>query len=97
MQAVAPCVTMQKLQNHDGSGLVTIPKPFLDRDGLVDDGEPQAGQTIVVDRLGDGCYLVRTPTDGELPNVEECKVVERMAAMKAQAMLSENALSQRAD
>jgi len=83
---------MQKLIRQHGSGLVTLPQGFLERDGLLnDDGVPRSGQSVIVDRLGERCYLVRA-ADGDVPDVEDCEVIERMAAMKAQSMLTQDAL-----
>ena len=86
---------MQALQNKSGSGVVTIPKPLLDRDGLLDeDGQPHEDQMMMVERLGERCYLVRA-VDGDVPEVQECPEVRRLAA---EMMLQEDALGkQRAD
>jgi len=85
---------MQKLQNHDGSGLVTIPKRFLERDGLVSDsGQPKDGRQLTVDRLDDGFYAVRF-CDGDVPELSECEVVQRLAAHQA---LQQDLQTQRAD
>lgn len=47
---------------------MTLPKGGLERDGLLDeDGLPVEGQTVAVDWLGERCYLVRAPVDGEIP------------------------------
>ena len=70
---------MQKLQNRDGSGVVTIPKHDLERDGLVDDeGEP-AEVHLTVDRLDERAYVVRV-CDGDIPELRECEAVRRIAA-----------------
>jgi len=70
---------MQKLQNRSGSGLVTLPKDYLERDGLIDsDGEPDEAH-LTVDRLGERAYVVRV-CDGDVPELSECEVVRRLAA-----------------
>jgi len=80
---------MQALQNKSGSGVVTIPKADLERDGLLDeDGQPAEDQMMMVERLGERCYLVRA-VDGDIPEVEECPAVRRLAA---EMMLQEDAL-----
>ena len=86
---------MQALQNKSGSGVVTIPKTDLERDGLLDeDGQPSKDQMVMVERLGERCYLVRA-VDGDIPEVEECPAVRRLAA---EMMLRQDALGkQQAD
>lgn len=70
---------MQTLQERSGSGLVTIPKRFLERDGLLDeDGKPRR-QSVTVDRLDEGVYAVRI-CDGDVPEVEETEKVQRLIA-----------------
>lgn len=72
---------MQKLQHRSGSGLVTIPKQFLERDGLIDDaGEPDDAH-LTVDRLGERAYVVRV-CDGDVPELSECDVIQRLAAKR---------------
>lgn len=71
---------MQRLLRQGGSGLVTLPKDGLERDGLLDEnGDPREGQSMMVDRLGERCYLVRA-VDGDVPEVSECPEVRRLAA-----------------
>lgn len=71
---------MQKLQNHHGSGLATIPKRFLERDDLVDDdGEPKDDVSLTVDRLDEKVYAIRV-CDGEVPEVEDTDFVQRLLA-----------------
>lgn len=85
---------MQNLIRNHGSGMVTLPKDGLERDGLLDDdGKPLDGQMMTVDRLGEGCYLVRA-VDGAVPEVSECPEVRRLAA---EMMLDQDALGQSAD
>jgi len=70
---------MQKLQSRGGSGMVTLPKSFLDRDGLVDEnGDPDEAH-LTVDRLGERAYVVRV-CDGDVPELSECDVIQRLAA-----------------
>lgn len=70
---------MEKLQSRGGSGLVTLPKSFLDRDGLLNsDGEPN-GAHLTVDRLGERAYVVRV-CDGDVPELSECEAIQRFAA-----------------
>lgn len=70
---------MQKLQNHDGSGVVTIPKSDLERDGLIgEDGTP-TGVHLTVDRLDERAYVVRV-CDGDIPELHECEAIQRVAA-----------------
>lgn len=72
---------MQKLQNHHGSGLVTIPKRHLERDGLVDDDGQVADETqLTVERLDSGVYAIRVCVDDDLPELEDTTVVRRVAA-----------------
>ncbi|AJF26812.1 hypothetical protein SG26_14280 [Haloarcula sp. CBA1115] len=81
---------MQKLQNRGGSGLVTLPKTFLERDGLVDDaGEPDDAH-LTVDRLGERAYVVRV-CDGDVPELTECEAIQRIAAER---MLDEDVFGQ---
>jgi len=83
---------MQKLQDHGGSGLVTIPKGLLEIDGVLEDGDIPDEQCVDVDRLGERTYMVRlTSGAGDLPDLQECDVVERLAA---KWMLDAGALSQ---
>jgi len=82
---------MQKLQNRDGSGVVTIPKDDLERDGLLtDEGEP-AEKHLTVDRLGERAYVVRV-CDGDVPELSECSEIRRIAAER---ILDEDVFGQR--
>jgi len=87
---------MQKLRNDGRSGLVTIPRNYLEKDGVLDEGEIPDEQQVDVERLGRRAYLVRVTDDGSLPEPHECEVVERLAA---QRILNEDAYGrqQRAD
>ncbi|WP_254271101.1 hypothetical protein [Haloarcula marina] len=82
---------MQKLQNRNGSGVVTVPKSFLDRDGLLDeDGEPDESH-LMVERLGERAYVVRV-CDGDIPELSECEEIQRIAAER---MLDEDVFGRR--
>jgi len=87
---------MQKLRTDGSSGLVTIPRAFLEKDDVLDDGEVPNERQVDVERLGERAYLVRVADDGMLPDPQECEVVERLAA---QRILNEDAYGrqQRAD
>ena len=80
---------MQKLQNRDGSGVVTIPKDDLERDGLLDGDEP-AEKHLTVDRLGERTYVVRV-CDGDIPELADCPEIRRIAAER---MLDEDVFGQ---
>ncbi|WP_135304109.1 hypothetical protein [Haloarcula amylovorans] len=85
----------QALQSRSGSGLVTIPKEYLERDDLLDDyGEP-ADKQLTVERLDSGMYVIRVcEDDGDLPEIRECPVIDQLASQKAQQLLSENVFGQ---
>ncbi|QIO23082.1 hypothetical protein [Haloarcula sp. JP-L23] len=70
---------MQQLQNHSGSGMVTVPKDFLDRDELLDDDGDPVDAHLTVDRLGERAYVVRV-CDGDVPELSECEFIKRIAA-----------------
>ncbi|MFC6975672.1 hypothetical protein ACFQL1_15015 [Halomicroarcula sp. GCM10025709] len=70
---------MQTLQKRGGSGLVTIPKDDLERDGLVDDDGEPADVHLSVERLGERVWVVRV-CDGSIPELRECEEVKRIAA-----------------
>ena len=71
---------MQVLQQKNLSGVVTIPKEHLERDGVLEDGEFPDEQNLVVDRVGRQQYLVRIVEGGDVPELEEAEVVQRVAA-----------------
>jgi hypothetical protein len=71
---------MQVLQQKNLSGVVTIPKEHLERDGVLEDGEFPDEQNLVVDRVGRQQYLVRMVEGGDVPDLEEAEVVQRVAA-----------------
>jgi len=71
---------MQVLQQKNLSGVVTIPKEHLERDGVLQDGEFPDEQNLVVDRVGRQQYLVRMVEGGDVPDLEEAEVVQRVAA-----------------
>ena len=71
---------MQRLQNHDGSDIVTISKGDLERDILFDDDrQPMDDVTLVVDRLNEKVYVIRS-CDGDVPELAEYEVIQRLAA-----------------
>lgn len=59
--------------------MVTLPKSFLDRDGLVDENGDPDDAHLTVDRLGERAYVVRV-CDGDVPELSECEAVRRLAA-----------------
>ena len=71
---------MQVLQQKNLSGVVTIPKEHLERDEVLEDGEFPDEQNLVVDRVGRQQYLVRMVEGGDVPDLEEAEVVQRVAA-----------------
>lgn len=83
---------MQKLRNDSGSGLVTIPKGFLEQDDVLEDGEVPTELQLNVERLGRRAYVVRLTEDGQLPDLQNCEEIERLAA---QRLLDENVFGQR--
>jgi len=83
---------MQKLRTDGSSGLVTIPRRYLNKDDvLTSDGEVPDGQQVDVERLGERAYLVRVAEDGSIPDPQECEAIERLAA---QRILNEDAFGQ---
>jgi len=71
---------MQKLRGDGSSALVTIPKRFLERDGVIDEGEIPEEQNVAVDRLDERAYVVLLAEDAEFPNLEETERVRQIAA-----------------
>jgi hypothetical protein len=71
---------LQQLQEKTGSAVVTIPKDELRADGVLEDGEILDQQTVDVEKLGERAFFVRIVDEGEVPAVEECGVVRRLAA-----------------
>ena len=72
---------MQQLYDNDGSGAVTIPKRYLEDDGLLDDeGEIPDSQPVDVDRLDRRAFVVRFPDDDGLPELAETSAIQRIAA-----------------
>jgi hypothetical protein len=74
---------MQKLQNHGGSGVVTLPRDDLQKDDVLVEGDIPDGQHVDVSRMGHRTYVVRIPDDGDLPELENTALVERLAAQRA--------------
>lgn len=83
---------MQKLRNDGRSGLVTIPRNYLEKDDVLEEGEVPDEQQVDVDRLGRRCYLIRITDDGSLPEAHECEAVERLVG---QRLLNEDAYGRR--
>ncbi|QHS17791.1 hypothetical protein GWK26_11895 [haloarchaeon 3A1-DGR] len=79
---------MRTLQNHSGSGVVTLPKDDLAKDDLLEDGEVAGGQPADIDRIGRRTYVLRFPEigDDQLPELTECELINRLAAQRALAM-----------
>ncbi len=73
---------MQKLRNDGGSGLVTIPKKYLERDGLFTEAGFPDEHRLIVDRLGRRTYLVRLTDGGSFQELHECEEIQRVAAQK---------------
>jgi len=73
---------MQTLTRKGSSGIVTLPKDYLLRDDVLEDGDVPEEQNLVVDRLGRRAYLVRLVDDGTIPDPEQTEVVERLAARR---------------
>lgn len=72
---------MQKLRDDGGSALATIPKRFLERDGVLnEDGSVPENQSIAVDRIGERAYVVLLSDGTDFPDLEECETVERLVA-----------------
>ncbi|QKY20607.1 hypothetical protein B4589_009535 [Halolamina sp. CBA1230] len=82
---------MQKLRTDGSSGLVTIPRHYLSKDRVLDDGDVPDEQQVDVERLGERAYLVRIPDDGSLPDPQDCEVIERLVG---QRILNEDAYGQ---
>ncbi|WP_256288798.1 hypothetical protein [Halobellus inordinatus] len=73
---------MQKLRKDSGSGVVTIPKKFLEKDDVISDDEVPEGVAVDVERLGRRSYAVRISEDGDFPDLQESEIVERLAAQR---------------
>jgi len=74
---------MQKLRDDGGSALATIPRQYLERDGVLDeDGEVPENQSIAVDRIGDRAYVVLVSDGSALPDFEDTETVQRIVAQK---------------
>lgn len=71
---------MQTLQDKSGSGVVTIPRGDLDRDDILVDGDVPDEQCVDVERLGRRAYVVRFPENGQLPELAESPLLQRIAA-----------------
>lgn len=70
---------MQKLRDDGGSGLVTIPKRYLEKDDVLEeDNEIPGGVAVDVERLDRRTYAVRVAEDGDFPELREAKFIERI-------------------
>ncbi len=78
---------MQKLRHDGGSGLVTIPKHYLNMDDVIEDGDLREDVAVAVERLGRRCYAVRIPDGGDLCDLSETDFIERLVG---QRLLNEN-------
>ncbi len=83
---------MQKLRGDGSSALATIPKRYLERDGVLEDGEVPDDQNIAVDRLDERAYVVLVDGEDGFPDLSEC---ERVRQMVAEKLLDQDALGQR--
>lgn len=89
---------MQTLQRKSGSGVVTIPRGWLDRDGVLDeDGGIPSKQCVDIERLGRRTYVVRFPEGGELPELAEAPLMQRIAAQVQFVPRTEIDRAERAD
>jgi len=89
---------MQTLQRKSGSGVVTIRKEWLELDGLLeDDGGIPEQQCVDVERLGRRTYVVRFPEGGELPELAEAPLMQRIAAQVQFVPRAEVERTERAD
>lgn len=71
----------RKLRSIDGSGYVSLPKDDLVRDNVIlQSGEIPRDQQLHVERIGERCHVVRAPVDGDLPQLEDCEAIQRIAA-----------------
>lgn len=73
---------MQHFPDKSRSGIVTIPKQFLDRDDVLQDGEIPEEHQLVVDRLGHRTYSVRLVDCGSVPELEECDMIQQLVAQQ---------------
>lgn len=71
---------MLVLQRKSGSGVVTIPKKHLRRDGLLEDDEVPEQHPVDVERIGRRAYVIRFPENGELPELTEAPLIQKIAA-----------------
>lgn len=75
---------MQTVQDKSGSGVVTLPKEDLEGDGYLDEGDIPEDQNVLVERLGEGAFVVRLCDGGEIPELTETEIVQRLAAQRAE-------------
>jgi len=82
---------MQKLRGDGSSALVTIPKRFLERDGVLEEGEAPEEQNVAVDRLDERAYVVLIDGEDGFPDLSEC---ERVRQIVAEKLMDRDALGQ---
>lgn len=85
---------MQKLRDDGSSGLVTIPKRYLDKDDVLEDGGIPEEIAVDVERLDRRTYAVRIAEDGDFPELREAQFVERILGER---LVSEGLVSGAAD
>lgn len=73
---------MQKLRVNGRSAVTTIPKHYLERDGVVEDGEFPEEQNLAIDRLGERTYVIRLVDGGDIPELTECEEIEQIVAKR---------------
>ena len=73
---------MQKLRDDGGSGLVTIPKRYLDKDDVLEEGEIPEEIAVDVERLDRRTYAVRISEDGEFPELQDADFIERIVGQR---------------
>ncbi|MFD1601029.1 hypothetical protein [Halobellus rarus] len=73
---------MQKLRDDGGSGLVTVPKRYLEKDDVLEDGDIPGEIAVDVERLDRRTYAVRISEDGEFPDLQETEFVERIVGQR---------------
>ncbi|MDG5778251.1 hypothetical protein VB773_14900 [Haloarculaceae archaeon H-GB2-1] len=71
---------MRKIRQKNGSGLVTIPKEYLQMDGVLVDGEIPECHHLVVDYLDTGVYAIRLTQDGDIPSLREAEGIRQIVA-----------------
>lgn len=85
---------MQKLRDDGGSGLVTLPKRYLEKDDVLEDGDIPDEIAVDVERLDRRTYAVRICEDGEFPDLKDAEFIERLVG---QRLFSEGIAPETAD